>query len=201
MDMSHIAGIVGLISGLITIVSAGVAVTRYFRRHPEFLKVCIDFLEGAVFSAIVVALVGGLVFGLGFVAVNGVDFVASKIRSPAPTPTDIVTPTPSFTLPYQNSLLSQAARWTTDDSHNCFWGDGGLHVLGNDRCYPPVGEPSDVTITVQVSQIAGAADVYYGVTIRLIPESPSLFFGINSAGYWEVVDCDPEKCTTLIDDL
>jgi hypothetical protein len=109
-------------------------------------------------------------------------------------------------LLYQNSFTSDATGWS--NGQFCFLGADGFHV--NTRtCLVPIGNQTNVDVTVQVKQISGQTVDPFGLVMRADgPQSTSpnqrYEFSIDGNGKWDVVRCDGvdssglPQCTDLV---
>jgi hypothetical protein len=118
------------------------------------------------------------------------------------TPTSTATSGPTATatprIAFQDPLTSNSNGWA-NDSH-CFFGSGGYHVKDGYACYAPAGQYADADVSVQVSQISGPLDWYYGIPFRIESSGNSYGFGITSDGAWKVWKHINGKSTDLATD-
>lgn len=121
--------------------------------------------------------------------------VSAPTTSPA-TPT--ATATPAETVLYQNTFASAASDWANDT--HCSLGSGGYHVKDGYVCYAPIGQQSDVDVTVDAKQVSGATNQPYGIAIRLNDSTGARYeFDVDGIGHWVLLRCDGQSCDRLVD--
>lgn len=156
-------------------------------------------VTGSVIAVLIVlvAVAGGLYAFVpqirAFVIGNPVATVTA-VGPAAPT----ATATPGETVLYQNTFATTASDWS-NDAH-CFLGTGGYHVKDGYVCYAPVGQQSDVDVTVDTKQISGSNNQPYGIAVRMSDSTGARYeFDLDAIGHWVVFRCDGKTCDRLID--
>lgn len=106
---------------------------------------------------------------------------------PSATATATATATPAANVLYQNTLRSRAPGWT--NNKYCSFQSDGYHVKGFHLCPPPLGDQTDLDITVTAKQLIGSINEPYGIAFRLNGNPDRYEFDIASNGYWVFFKC------------
>lgn len=106
--------------------------------------------------------------------------------------------TANATVIYQNTFASNAEGWAQDPGH-CSFGSDGYHATNGYACYAPIGDQSDVIISVNVQQLSGPTTSAYGIILRRASLGNNYQFLIDSNGKWVFVKCVSNTCSKLID--
>lgn len=95
------------------------------------------------------------------------------------------TATASYNVIFQDPLTSNVNGWA-NDSH-CFFGNDGYHVKDGYICYAPMEAVADADVSVQVRQVAGEADWFYGLQLRRQSTNQHDYYAfvITSNGDWK----------------
>jgi len=109
-----------------------------------------------------------------------------------------VPPIAHATVIYQNTFASNAEGWAQDPGH-CSFGSDGYHATNGYACYAPIGDQSDVIISVNVQQLSGPTTSAYGIILRRASLGNSYQFLIDSNGKWVFAKCVSNTCSKLID--
>lgn len=144
---------------------------------------------GAVLSVVLILAVVGAI---------GVILLRNGTSGPAASGTATVAPTPTPLPLYQNSFTSDAEGWA-DDPGRCFYQSGGYHVNDGYICYAPIGNQTDVDVTVDVKQLKGKTTAGYGIALRIGKNGEEYGFYIDSNGKYAIVRCGSSDCTRLRD--
>jgi len=98
---------------------------------------------------------------------------------------------------YSNDFSSNAGGW--GNSSNCFLGAGGYHVTDDHICYAPIGNYSDVDITVTVKQLSGTTNSPMGIAFHLLAQNGAIsqfyLFSITADGRWGFSKCNSDSCS------
>ena len=113
------------------------------------------------------------------------------------TPGAVATATPAETVVYQNAFTSTAEDWAQDN--NCQSKSDGYHIADGFICYAPIGNQSDVNVTVNVQQVSGPTTTGYGIAFRRASAGNFYEFLIDSNGKWFFDKCVDSTCTTIVD--
>lgn len=121
--------------------------------------------------------------------------------TPGPTATTPRSLTPTATavetVIFSDPLTSAAHPWPQDGTH-CLFQNGSYHTLKNYICFAPVGVSDDANISVQVKQLSGTVDNFYGIIFRFVNSQNFYEFLINSNSLWTVLKIINDTDTTLI---
>jgi len=105
------------------------------------------------------------------------------IRTTTPhavTPT--ASPTPVEPITYQAPLSSATRNWPI--SGHSFFANGGYELSGAWISYAPANTFSDGVVSVQMRQLSGPADQFYGLLVRGANNNLYYFFGVNGSQQW-----------------
>jgi hypothetical protein len=107
-------------------------------------------------------------------------------------------PTPTSTpyIIFFDPLTSAKYEWP-NDSH-CAFASDGYHVIGDYSCYAPTGDLDDGAISVDVKQISGADNHFYGLALRRASAGNRYDFVITSNGYWTFDKSVNNKFTDIL---
>ena len=126
-------------------------------------------------------------------ALNTSQPTATPIATTAPTATPSPAPTASptailhSTVIFQDPLTSNTYGWEVDPP-NCYFGADGYHVSNNFVCLAPITQTlTDITVSVQATQVSGPDNVPYGLTLRHMQKGSYYDFDVRSDGYWEFI--------------
>ncbi|HEY1389821.1 MAG TPA: hypothetical protein VGF38_14875 [Ktedonobacterales bacterium] len=131
--------------------------------------------------------------GISIFAVNALGTVTTSTGTPGAS----ATATPAETVVYQNTFKSTAEDWAQDD--NCQSKSDGYHIADGFICYAPIGNQSDVNVTVNVQQVSGPTTTGYGIAFRRVSAGNFYEFLIDSNGKWFFDKCVDSNCTTIVD--
>jgi hypothetical protein len=131
-----------------------------------------------------IVLVAVLIVALVGVSVAAVVALSSNHNQATPGGAS-VGPTPTATpyIIFFDPLTSPKYEWP-NDSH-CSFASDGYHVIGDYSCYAPTGDVDDGAISVDVKQISGADNHFYGLAIRRVSAGNRFDFVITSNGDWK----------------
>jgi hypothetical protein len=150
-------------------------------------------------TGLVVGIVVGVVVllaactGISIFAINALGTAATSTGTPGAS----ATATPAETVVYQNAFTSTADDWAQDN--NCQSKSDGYHIANGFICYAPIGNQSDVNVTVNVQQVSGPTTTGYGIAFRRVSAGNFYEFLIDSNGKWFFDKCVDSKCTTIVD--
>lgn len=150
-------------------------------------------------TGLIVGIVVGVVVllaactGISLFAINALGTAATSTQ----TPGAFATATPAETVVYQNTFASTAEDWAQDD--NCQSKSDGYHIADGFICYAPIGNQSDVNVTVNVQQVSGPTTTGYGIAFRRVSAGNFYEFLIDSNGKWFFDKCVDSTCTTIVD--
>jgi hypothetical protein len=102
-------------------------------------------------------------------------------------PSATATATPAANVLYHNTLRSRAPGWT--NNKYCWFQSDGYHVKGFHLCPAPLGDQTDLDITVTAEQLTGSINQPYGIVFRLNGNPDRYEFDIASSGYWVFFKC------------
>jgi hypothetical protein len=129
---------------------------------------------------------GGGLFALGRL---GQGAASSFLTTLAPTETALaaeLTPSPSETILYQDSLTDTPDGWASDT--NCAFKTDGYHVHGGSACLGPDSvTAADADITVTSQAITTGQNTSYGIVLRHTSSGNFYSFEITPDGQWGFV--------------
>ncbi len=136
---------------------------------------------------LVIVVVGSLGV-VAYAAVTSQRNVASVVALPTPSPT------PHEVIAVQDTLSSNTQGWL--ESSHCFFKDGSFHIKDNWYCYL-AAKYYDTRITVQVRQVSGPLNGFYGIVFHFNTGPSYYTFMIDSSGDWVPEKCEPDNCHGL----
>ena len=149
-----------------------------------------------IIVAILVVLVGG---GAAAISLShGGGSTAAK-GTPTVTSTTGPTATPTATVLYSQTFSSAPPDGDWSQDSNCFYGTGGYHVNDGYICFAPIGDQSDVTVSVDAKQISGDTTAPYGIDFRMTKDGVGYEFDVDSASEWVFAGCDATSCEPIVD--
>jgi hypothetical protein len=132
-----------------------------------------------VLVVIIVLLAGGL--GITLHTLKG-QSGNSATKGTAATSTPVPTATPNETRFFQDPLTSNQNGWAAD-SH-CFFQNSAYHIRDGYLCYAPIGTLADLSVSVDVQQVSGPDNWFYGIVLRRASKGNYYVFDIDSRGKW-----------------
>jgi hypothetical protein len=87
---------------------------------------------------------------------------------------------------YQSSLKGSLDNWEV--GADCTPKSDGYHILSGSICYAPIGSQTDADIKVDVVQLSGSTELFYGIALRSTPREHYYLFGIDGNGKWLFVN-------------
>lgn len=129
---------------------------------------------------------GGGLFALGRL---GQGAASSILTTLAPTETALaqqLTPSPSKTIIYQDSLTDTPDGWANDS--NCAFKSDGYHVHGGTACLgPDTATAADADVSVTVAPVTTGQNTSYGIVLRHTGTGNFYSFEITPDGQWGFV--------------
>ena len=142
-------------------------------------------IVGIILGVIVLCVVacGGTLFALGRLGQGAASGILSTL---APTETALaqqLTPSPSETVLYQDSLMDTPTGWSNDS--NCAFKSDGYHIFGGNACLSPeTGTPANVDVQVTVAPVTTSQSTSYGIVLRHASSGNFYSFEITPDGQW-----------------
>jgi hypothetical protein len=138
-----------------------------------------------ILALVVIAAAGTGVAGYAFGRQGG--NTTTGTRSPTATVPRPLTPTATAveTVVFSDPLTSATHPWPQDGAH-CLFQNGSYHTLKDFICFAPVGVISDANISVQVKQLSGTVDNFFGIVFRYVDTKDFYDFRVNSNSLWFV---------------
>ena len=99
-----------------------------------------------------------------------------------PTPTFAPSPTPADKVVFQDSLSKPSSQW--GQSARSYFSNGGFEINGAWLVFSPANALSNGTVSVQVRQIGGVSDQFYGLVIRAQNNASYYVFGLSESQQW-----------------
>lgn len=169
---------------------------------PERKKSRTGLIVGIVVAVVVLlaACGGGTVWAvrtLGQSAITNLSGTPTVSASSTQTTTS-ATATPNETAIYGESFASNADGWAQDPG-SCFLDKDGYHIKDGYICYAPIGDQSDVSISVTVQQVKGPTTWPYGIVFRDTADHADYQFMIDSNSKWVFFKCSSDNCANTID--
>jgi hypothetical protein len=87
---------------------------------------------------------------------------------------------------YQSALKGSLSNW--ENGSDCAVKADGYHIMDGSICYAPIGSQTNADVKVNVVQLSGATDLFYGIVVRSTPEQHYYLFGIDGYGRWLFVN-------------
>jgi hypothetical protein len=87
---------------------------------------------------------------------------------------------------YQSSLKGSLDNWEV--GADCAPKSDGYHIMRGSICYAPIGSQTDADIKVDVVQLSGSTELFYGIVLRSTPREHYYLFGIDGNGKWLFVN-------------
>lgn len=152
-------------------------------------------------SLLILALVVILAAGAGLAGyiVGRQSSTTAGTQGPTATTARTLTPTATAveTVVFSDPLTSAAHPWPQDGAH-CLFQNGSYHTLKDYICLAPVGISGDANISVQVKQVSGTVDNFFGIVFRFVNSQNYYEFLINSNSLWVVLKIVNGTDATLI---
>lgn len=153
----------------------------------------VGMIIGIVAAAVVVVLVACA--GVTLVALRS---LGDTTNTTATGPNAAASPTSSGTVIYSDTFASDATGWV-QTAGECTLQSDGYHIASLYICYAPVGEQTDVTVSVNVQQVSGPTTHPYGIVFRRVSVGNYYVFRIDSNGEWIFNKCVDSNCTRIVD--
>lgn len=134
--------------------------------------------------------VAGYAFGRQSTTTAGIP--SNKTTAPR-TPT-----TAGETVVFRDPLTRAAHPWPQDSQ--CLFQDGSYHIMQDAPCFAPVGVLGDANISVQVKQLSGTVETFFGIIFRYVDAQDFYDVRLNSNSLWLVEKYSHGAHTELIPD-
>ncbi len=141
---------------------------------------------GFILASILTLLVvfgGGVGVGVILSGARGTPIASGPSPTAPATPAPSPTATPRETVIFQDALSRPTNPWPVDTTHCRFQG-GSYHVLKNYICDAPIGVQSDFALSVQVKQVSGPSNLFYGLVFRYASAKNFYLFRITGNSTW-----------------